>query len=535
MTSPSRFTFEEIDPEDRIFDSPTSSESFPDSHSEDHQDDTISAHQRLLLSLQQSVEDIRANVIQLTRRNPLNRPPSQVSTISSHLDSISRSLGTIRQHYHSNTQPFPTGLTMDRPTNPPPPEDMSNDELELWVRQLSTEVYRGRNMPTSLRRETGNEAYFQFTDGELQRARRILQRRRGATSVFGTREEVQRQGHDYRSPLTTLFARPASEQTQAQGRVSSNADPLSHTTQQVHSSTDSSGGPPGSGHYDLGAPTSISLPSEQGAQSQIAHQYLPILGYRELPSGSERNSIEGLEASGPSVPQTQFDRIGPYTPVLSEQSPQESAGARNSLRAPSLRPPPQEMDGTSSQTRQPHLPFPSLPSTDRIESSAWRRLNSDMSQIASARQRLAEARLRFPTHDPQQISPQGRVAGASIGTRSHYQAASGHVPTPSSINDLGIWGMPTTPLEPTLWDGARREGTEIPDFDPSLAGEHRVWSRNVPTEQELRRQQRPKPPQPNLDTDSTRPEPVADEDMLVSMHCKICFAQISNQAVLPCG
>ncbi|KAL8857657.1 MAG: hypothetical protein Q9178_005822 [Gyalolechia marmorata] len=427
---------------------------------------------------------------------------------------------------------------MDRPTNPPPPEDMSTDELELWVRQLSTEAYRGQNMPISLRRETGNEGYFQFTDGELQRARRILQRRRGATSVFGTREEVQRQGHDYRSPLTTLFTRAAPEQTQAQDHVSSNADPQSHTAQQSQSSNDSLGGLSGSEQYDLGAPAPISLPSQQGAQSQPASQYHPILGYRELPSGSERDNIEGLEASGPSAPQTQFDRIGPYTSVLSEQFRQESAGARNSLRAPSLRPPPQEMDGTSSQAGQPPLPFPSIPSTDRIESSAWRRLNSDMSRIASARQRVAEARLRFPTRDPQQISPQGRVGRANIRTRSHYQVATGHVATPPSINDFGIWGMPTSQLEPTdtsLWDVARREGMEIPDFDPSLAGEHRVWSRNDPTEQELRRQQRPKPPQPSLDTDSTRPGPVADEDMLVSMHCKICFAQISNQAVLPCG
>lgn len=61
----------------------------------------------------------------------------------------------------------------------------------------------------------------------------------------------------------------------------------------------------------------------------------------------------------------------------------------------------------------------------------------------------------------------------------------------------------------------------------------RVWSYRYQAEREARRQA--EQPRANLDTDTTRPEPLAEEAMNVKMECKICFAQISNHALLPCG
>ena len=44
----------------------------------------------------------------------------------------------------------------------------------------------------------------------------------------------------------------------------------------------------------------------------------------------------------------------------------------------------------------------------------------------------------------------------------------------------------------------------------------------------------PEPPK-SLDKDDGRPEPVSEENMMVKMECKICFAQVATVALLPCG
>lgn len=42
-------------------------------------------------------------------------------------------------------------------------------------------------------------------------------------------------------------------------------------------------------------------------------------------------------------------------------------------------------------------------------------------------------------------------------------------------------------------------------------------------------------PQASLDNDTTRPEPISEEAKMVKMECQVCFAQVSNHVVLPCG
>ena len=37
------------------------------------------------------------------------------------------------------------------------------------------------------------------------------------------------------------------------------------------------------------------------------------------------------------------------------------------------------------------------------------------------------------------------------------------------------------------------------------------------------------------DEDDGRPAPRADSDMIVSLECKICYSQVADTAVLPCG
>lgn len=62
---------------------------------------------------------------------------------------------------------------------------------------------------------------------------------------------------------------------------------------------------------------------------------------------------------------------------------------------------------------------------------------------------------------------------------------------------------------------------------------YRVWTQRYHPGQVTRGQSNQ--PRASLDTDSTRPEPLAAEAMIIQMECKICYAQISNHALLPCG
>ncbi|KAL8767171.1 MAG: hypothetical protein Q9209_006262 [Squamulea sp. 1 TL-2023] len=254
ITSASRFNTDDIDPEDRIFDSLSSSESSHDSVFEDASDHSRSTYQQLLLDLQQNVEDIRANVDRLTRRIPPNRTPSQVSTISSNLTSITTSIDTIRQN-HGQTMELSTisnsGDT--RVSERPALEDRTDDYLRRWTLLLSTQIQRVQNTHISVRNSTQVVRYSNFLNVQLHRAERERRRREGPAPVFGTREEVERQGQDYRSPLTTLFTRAAPEQTHAQNQRTTTTDPQPQALQQIQRSSNSSIGLSGSEHSDVDA------------------------------------------------------------------------------------------------------------------------------------------------------------------------------------------------------------------------------------------------------------------------------------------
>ncbi|KAI4282059.1 MAG: hypothetical protein L6R38_003208 [Xanthoria sp. 2 TBL-2021] len=144
-----RLSSEDIDPEERIFDSSSTSESAFDSDPEGSQDNTTAA-QHLLRELRQNLEDLRANVIELTQTIPRRRASSQVSTISSQLNSITRSIGTIRQQHNSNTQQLAAARAMDRSDlRIPSREEHSDDELLQRVGQMFNQRRQLLNSPES--------------------------------------------------------------------------------------------------------------------------------------------------------------------------------------------------------------------------------------------------------------------------------------------------------------------------------------------------------------------------------------------------
>lgn len=111
----------------------------------------------------------------------------------------------------------------------------------------------------------------------------------------------------------------------------------------------------------------------------------------------------------------------------------------------------------------------------------------------------------------------------------------------------------TSPTARTADDGAfRASRTRLEASPPStrtqfvisrdelVANQHlpdteryRVWTQRYHPQRVMPGQ--PDLPRASLDTDSTRPEPLDAEAMIIQMECKICFAQISNHALLPCG
>ncbi|KAL8647294.1 MAG: hypothetical protein Q9226_006492, partial [Calogaya cf. arnoldii] len=157
----SRLSSEDIDPEDRIFASSSTSVSASDSDSEKSDDNTIAA-QHLLRNLQQNIEDIRANVIELIQLIPRHRAASGVPTIYSQLDSVRRSVGTIRQYFISNTQHLATAQTMDHHNL----FEEAEDAVVQHVNQLSHQMRQVLDSPDSPLRST----QIAILEAELERA-----------------------------------------------------------------------------------------------------------------------------------------------------------------------------------------------------------------------------------------------------------------------------------------------------------------------------------------------------------------------------
>ncbi|KAL8724632.1 MAG: hypothetical protein Q9166_007842 [cf. Caloplaca sp. 2 TL-2023] len=532
----------EIDPEDRIFDSSSSSASSPsNSDSEDHPVDTRLAQQRLLLNLQHNIQDIRANVIELTRRIPNYRESSQVSTISNQLNSISRSVATIRHHHPSfRTQNLSDRQAMDNSTRTnnqhhpqtsthltdgPASEDihrLNDEELQQRMLDLQDEVSRIQTVPVPPEPSDEHDAYMANL-ARIHRqhlhARHEHQHRERVASLR-TREELgnqsqsrirSSQGRSSRGQLSSLFARPASEQAQAPDLLTSNTEPQSQSAHRNQRSSDLSRGLSGSESYNMAAQTR-NLPSYLAARR--LQRPRGNLGRIEHPNGlpaNEGNSMESVEPSHSSIPRTTITPFDPYTSTLSERPYFPRLGHSND---------------SLSLSGQLSRPGSALPLTDQSEPSIWRRVESGAIRHASARHSSAEVFFPSP-RDPEPVLPQGAVA------TDYFQASYGYHPG-SRVTSSYIEATASEPRSPI---------TPLPqlvpaDFFPNLPAEQgvRIWhSAAQEIAEERRRQEQENQPQPSLDNDLTRPEPVAEEAKNVFMECKVCFTQISNQAALPCG
>ncbi|KAF2714750.1 hypothetical protein K504DRAFT_478135 [Pleomassaria siparia CBS 279.74] len=75
-----------------------------------------------------------------------------------------------------------------------------------------------------------------------------------------------------------------------------------------------------------------------------------------------------------------------------------------------------------------------------------------------------------------------------------------------------------------------------PNRPPPLTDEERLASEAVASAQNARHTRRtPEVPTPSLDDQPDRPPPLTDDEMTKKVTCKICYEQIADIAVLPCG
>lgn len=559
-----RLSSEDIDPEERIFDSSSTSESAFDSDPEGSQDNTTAA-QHLLRELRQNLEDLRANVIELTQTIPRRRASSQVSTISSQLNSITRSIGTIRQQHNSNTQQLAAARAMDRSDlRIPSREEHSDDELLQRVGQMFNQRRQLLNSPESPLRNS----QLALLAVDIDRVLIVCDSRGRPDPVFGSR------------PFPSLLERAIALRNSIMGSQT-------HATQHAQSYIASPAGPSQSEQYLGGAQAQGMFPLQAVTQSHTAiPDYQPVR-YTGRLSESERNSSE---SSGAGNPRNMFDG----NPFTAEPARQRTDGPRSSTGFP-----PGDIQHVSSQESQPPRSSTVLPS-DNHSREYWQTYAAQRRDAHRAQQRQ-DSSLR----EPEQISPELREPRNNVQPRIHWRYPFLHGPARPSTpltNDLDYLGSlrsrppyfsPSNSSDsPHSESVLGRLGTS--DFWSRLDRGPQVWTQNIPTEEELRRRQRPRRPQqsetrldndstgstpersseglgmsdslphlapgprvespgipteeerrrrprprprhqPSLDNDSTRPAAVAEEAKNMVMECKVCFEQISNQVLLPCG
>ncbi|KAL8814387.1 MAG: hypothetical protein Q9223_006385 [Gallowayella weberi] len=545
ITALSRFpltTRSDIDPEDRIFDSSSNPESPEASDNSDNEDSPRSAQQELLSNLEQNIEDIRANVIQLTRRIPQYRDSSQVSTISRQLSSVTRNLAAVRRHRHPHPQQHPirqamedhrsTGgnhygerhlLGFDSSAHSLTTQEirhLNDEELQQRIGQIQNRISRTSEI-NSVRggplRPLDHESYFTRVR-LLEQAMQEQAHRRFMASAFGNREGVERHRLNFSSPPTSLLARSAPGQGPDQSLAGFDRNFTQLQTPENEGTSNASTGLPGSVNRSTETDAPDPSPGDEEARSRTFRQTYGRPDHPSGPSRSESSRMEGLDGSDPSLSRTEAGSAG--------QSSFSSLSMRLRYYRERYDLEHATLSGQSARTS------PDFPSDDRSEPRIWR--HGASGAMPEIRHRSNILPFLVPRSGHAAAEPDS-TGSTSERRNMHTATADFSYGSSSPSFNLGFDGPRTsdTPLPPYLnmIDLTSPHPPPSPDAD-------RIWSYNTAraVERGTRRQRQRQPqPQASLDNDSTRPEPASKEAMTIYMECKICFAQLSNQAVMPCG
>ncbi|KAL8761057.1 MAG: hypothetical protein Q9184_002793 [Pyrenodesmia sp. 2 TL-2023] len=474
-----------IDPDDRIFESSNPASPL-NSDSEDSQADSVSARQRLLSNLQQNLDEVRANVLELTQRTPGAQNVSQVSSVTSQINAITRRLTRIRQQTSSGLQN--NSQSMSGPFRNPRgyatvgSYDLNWDYLhashgEELLKVIDDDVLRQLVLGLSRDESIARAAIVRLGDSNdresvLSNLETIATRRQRATQ-----EQALRQQQAHReAQLWRDFGLPRPAQTPS-GRMGQQdyttayndtvpGQPLTHNS--VWTPRYASRGAGRSGGELVGS-SNLSTPTNYGFPLALAEEYIPP--------------------------------ISALAPEPSTEPRSSSYRARHITRRRPTQP------GSEAHSSGPLFWHP--PATDRYS------LSQD------------------PTSGyPGEESTASQESAPISSLRETTSPAPGSVEAGSSRAPGALLDAHGPPLVRTRLERLYSEQLATGRFNPQMLEDFRAMYRSQAQEGARREAERP---QANLDSDTTRPEPVSEESMTLKMECKICFAQISNHALLPCG
>lgn len=622
---------EDINSEDRLFDPLPSTSSNPV-----YQVRHIESHIDPLASLRQELQRLRTGIEQVMSglHESGETPPDpqealrQSGTLESRMQEINGQLDGLRQtRVELNRAYIPTSpiTTLSSPTDqlvhttPPigyvptsltysnvPSTGLSSRTTAstgLTGFRANVEAVEGREASARTQRDNAALA-LQRAEIEVQAANnarrellRVLSDQEAAERVFGTREEFERQGGDYESPVGGMFTRAYAryraaeearrgestertlEQEQASNRPqqrSQQVPPRPAASLMAGDSTEPVRPPrptmlvgplpPAFSQSPLYTmQNQIRGPSSRSPPPLTSRVNNPPPARRPPPNSSsaqQRTSQGGFMAQAQPQGQTAAQLPQPTQDYEAWRASMYAAGPLYLSRNPNANP--SNHPGTPAYLRGPTttpslldspnpLPAPdAIPDFSTIAPDAAR-----MHDVASHHRRIIRD-TRAPRHE--------RIASA---TASPTDSSSSPISSNRFTNDSHLW----QPLRPPPNLGNQIENIASNPSDHAVLLERLRRRRNAVGETDDSRPHLRNPTSPEgmevtiaslrarrqaglsaaidqllegdpnaeeqgprgLDRDDGRPEPKGTEEMMVNMECKICFSQPASVAVLPCG
>lgn len=484
----------EIDPDDRLFDSPP--------------------------LLPSSVMDLDPVPPVSAVAAPFSLTPTQSQLQSTSANSnrrIHSSMGHSENHMSESNFPAAGTWSWIRTSSNAPQLQQYQDRAATLLRSRDRLEAVRSGTSQGPRRRAAEEALRRI-QLELQGIQQQVAQYQSSVRVFGTREEVERQGADYVSPLTDLFRNASRPATDPANNDTANQSEPPRPTQQIprrgyslapipaYQGGRVSRNPALSVFHQLSEDREAQRTRENEITGAQGHGHSAIHHGNTTRGRSRRNS----RRSGPS-PTTTTDlgsNNDEYTslPIHAQRRTQVPIATSDVEQVPQVIPRRRVHRG-SDAFRPP--PFVRNTEEDRRE---WHNLGPDSGDTT-----LHDYRAAWMYHS----DSEGRL----------YATSNPFAPQPGSGNQQPQQGQESAAdLEHFLDDPQLLEALEN-------AEQRRQFERLMHLQLQHHSPERTQPPPHNVRSsiDRTRPPPLTTEQMMVERQCKICWEQLATVATLPCG
>lgn len=365
----------------------------------------------------------------------------------------------------------------------------TNEEYRRYL--VGTTTTNQEQVQTALRRAIEQREQCERAVTHLE-----LSQRQNA-NIFGSREEIERQGNSYESPITHLFNQygnryQAAEEQRRQERTLQDRM-ARYVEQSAQVSTDTN---------SAQVRTVEDVRQELQRESHGSHQSRNHQS-REYLSSRRQHQTPGVHQTvPPQAPRAQI--LGGYqTPYLSAYLRNNTAGSGQGQNLAAFR-----------------------ESLTAVEASA---LASRTQARRTATHRETRARTDGGQHNTPDLPrpANGRhIPAPPPPPELQYEAAARLLQQQESA--MAAFPGRAAAMERRLRQ--RREELDGSDEDDLSRSD---IDRYIATG--VFRRQPEREPLKSLDKNDGRPEPLSEDEMMVKMECKICFAQIATVALLPCG